>query len=104
MNVAYGDASLKWLQNWHPVLGTPLVKTLVAGGIRYNFNHSVDVGADIGGIRGTGSVDLPSTYQYLNTSLILDFGKNVSVTLGYVGVYDSTGHSHNASAKFEYTF
>ncbi|WP_410097879.1 autotransporter outer membrane beta-barrel domain-containing protein [Sutterella wadsworthensis] len=104
MNVAYGDASLKWFLNWHSVLGAPLVKTLVAGGIRYNFNHSVDVGADIGGIRGTGSVDLPSTYQYLNTSLILDFGKNVSVTLGYVGVYDSAGHSHSASAKFEYIF
>ena len=87
MNVAYGDASLKWFLNWHSVLGAPLVKTLVAGGIR-----------------GTGSVDLPSTYQYLNTSLILDFGKNVSVTLGYVGVYDSAGHSHSASAKFEYIF
>lgn len=33
MNVAYGDASLKWFLNWHSVLGAPLVKTLVAGGI-----------------------------------------------------------------------
>lgn len=104
MNVAYGDVSLKWFQNWHPTLGTPLIKTLVAGGIRYNFNHSVEVGADVEGVRGKGSVDLPSTYQYLNTSLILDFSKNVSFTLGYVGVYDSTGHSHNATAKFEYSF
>lgn len=104
MHVAYADASLRWFQNWHPTLGTPLVKTLVAGGVRYNFNHSVDIGGSVGMNYSRGAVELPTTYQYLNTALILDFSKNTSLTLGYVGVYDSTGHSHNATAKFEYSF
>lgn len=104
VNIGYGDISLKWHQNWEPVLGTSLIKTLMAGGVRYNFNHSMDVGANIAGIWGSDSVDLPRTYQYFNTSLILEFNKNTSITFGYVGVYDSTGHSHNATAKFAYAF
>lgn len=104
VNSGYGDISLKWHQNWEPVLGTSLIKTLMAGGVRYNFNHSMDVGANIAGIWGSDSVDLPRTYQYFNTSLILEFNKNTSITFGYVGVYDSTGHSHNATAKFAYAF
>lgn len=104
VNIGYGDISLKWHQNWEPVLGTSLIKTLMAGGVRYNFNHSMDVGANIAGIWGSDSVDLPRTYQYFNTSLILEFNKHTSITFGYVGVYDSTGHSHNATAKFAYAF
>lgn len=104
VNIGYGDISLKWHQNWEPVLGTSLIKTLMAGGVRCNFNHSMDVGANIAGIWGSDSVDLPRTYQYFNTSLILEFNKNTSITFGYVGVYDSTGHSHNATAKFAYAF
>lgn len=104
VNIGYGDISLKWHQNWEPVLGTSLIKTLMAGGVRCNFNHSMDVGANIAGIWGSDSVDLPRTYQYFNTSLILEFNKHTSITFGYVGVYDSTGHSHNATAKFAYAF
>lgn len=104
VNIGYGDISLKWHQNWEPVLGTSLIKTLMAGGVRCNFNHSMDVDANIAGIWGSDSVDLPRTYQYFNTSLILEFNKNTSITFGYVGVYDSTGHSHNATAKFAYAF
>ena len=79
VNIGYGDISLKWHQNWEPVLGTSLIKTLMAGGVRYNFNHSMDVGANIAGIWGSDSVDLPRTYQYFNTSLILEFNKNTLV-------------------------
>lgn len=98
-NLPYAEVSLTWNQSWGKYL-----TTFVAGGYRYNFNADQSTTVNMGGNIQSGNYDISSSYEYINASMMVNLNDHNEVSLGYTGVFDSVGHSHNITAKYEYHF
>lgn len=99
VSMFYGDVSMNWLQNW-----TENLRTTIGGGVRYNFTDTQDVTAVVSNTNYVGSFDLPSTSGYVNAQLTYGVTKTSDVSVGYTGVFDAAGQSHNATVKYSLHF
>ncbi|MDX7973158.1 autotransporter outer membrane beta-barrel domain-containing protein, partial [Escherichia coli] len=95
MHYYYTDFGVKWYQNWFEQ-GDSNISTLLSYGVRKNFNRSVTTTSTIAGYTDSGrAYELPGTHQQAQASVIFSPTKHLDLSLGYAGVFDSKGTSHN---------
>lgn len=99
------EANITWVQKW-----TEPMRTVIGGGVRKMFNTDINSTLEnIGGTNGgTTNQDVTfqgaDQYEYVEASVIYDVNRSIDVAVGYTGVFDEYGTSHNGHVRFEYKF
>lgn len=99
VNMPYGEVALNWQQGW-----TQNLRTTVGGGVRVLFDKTQDVTATLSGQATKANYDLSGSYEYVTANAAWTLDKNNEVSVGYTGVFEGSGQSHNLTAKYEYLF
>ncbi|MDA3967733.1 autotransporter outer membrane beta-barrel domain-containing protein, partial [Helicobacter sp. WB40] len=89
-NLLQGKIGFNWLAQWSPVFSTNF-----GAGIKNNFTGDIDTAVRIDNNHISQTVDLPSTYQYVQGGLSYMITNNVEVSLNYNGNYSSDTSSHS---------
>lgn len=99
LQVPYADVGLSWQQGW-----SDTIRTQLAVGVRSLLTKHFSMTSQFDNTAVTDTIDLPSHYEYASANVAWLLDKNNEVTLGYTGVFDAHGQSHNLTAKYEYLF
>ncbi|MDA3969452.1 beta strand repeat-containing protein [Helicobacter ibis] len=89
-NLLQGKIGFNWLAQWSPVFSTNF-----GAGIKNNFTGDIDTAVRIDNNHISQTVDLPSTYQYVQGGLSYMITNNIEVSLNYNGNYSSDTSSHS---------
>ena len=89
-NLLQGKIGFNWLVQWSPVFSTNF-----GAGIKNNFTGDIDTSVRIDNSHISQTVDLPSTYQYVQGGLSYMITNNIEVSLNYNGNYSSNTSSHS---------
>ncbi|MDA3967636.1 autotransporter outer membrane beta-barrel domain-containing protein, partial [Helicobacter sp. WB40] len=89
-NLFQGKIGFSWLAQWSPVFSTNF-----GAGIKNNFTGDIDTAIRIDNNHISQTVDLPSTYQYVQGGLSYMITNNIEVSLNYNGNYSSDTSSHS---------
>lgn len=89
-NLLQGKIGFNWLAQWSPVFSTNF-----GAGIKNNFTGDIDTSVRIDNSHISQTVDLPSTYQYVQGGLSYMITNNIEVSLNYNGNYSSNTSSHS---------
>lgn len=99
VNLGYANVSLSWNQAW-----SDRIHSMISGGVRLNFNKKHSTVARISDVQMDGEYTLPGSWEYVNAAVSMKLTDTQSVSLGYTGVFDSTGATHSGVAKWMLNF
>lgn len=99
VNLGYATVSLSWNQHW-----SDRIHSMLSGGVRLNFNRTQSTVARINNVQMSGDYELPGSWEYLNASVSMRLTNEQEISVGYNGVFDNTGATHSAVAKWCWSF
>lgn len=96
VHLPYLDANITWYQGYSDVF-----RTFMSAGVRQVLRREQRSTVQFDKDKISGTYELPGTYSYLNTSLVMQMSKQSELAIGYTGVFDETGQSNNLTLKYE---
>lgn len=99
ISMPYGEVAMNWQQRW-----TDTIRTTVGGGVRVLFDKHQTMKATYSESTVNTQYELSNLYEYVTANASWMVNANNEVSVGYTGVMDSNGNSHNMTVKYEYMF
>ena len=96
-NLYQAKVNLSWYRNWGLYF-----KTMLQGGVRYNFNNVMRLRGRIGDLAAEDTHTLPVVNAFVGGSVIVPLNQSFYFSLNYTHNFNKSGKSHTGYAKFNY--
>lgn len=97
--IPYGEVAIEWNQAW-----TDQLRTQLGAGARVLMDRSQTLDSIYNGANVSGQYNLSISYEYVTANVGWKVTPSNEISIGYVGVFEGNGQSHNMTAKYEYLF